>query len=133
MRKFTSHQIKKLTWLESHLTIGANHLTFSDLPPAHTLMRVLHLGQWGRGKSETELIFRQFESMPPFRTAPRWLSPTITASQSTFIYYFFSPNCSTPAELCNINLFTFPTLPPTLGYFSRMNKPNYLTSAFKSR
>lgn len=41
---------KKLTWLESHLTIGANHLTFADLPPTHTLMRVLHLGQWGRGE-----------------------------------------------------------------------------------
>lgn len=34
-------------------------------------------------------------------------------SLSKHIYlFFFPPNCSTPTELCNIDLFTFPTLSP---------------------
>lgn len=128
MRKFTSHKIKKLTWLESHLTIGANHLTLSDLPPAQTLMRVLHLGQWGRGEPEKGLVCRQFESMPPFRSVLQWLSRTITALKVPDLYFFFQ-KCSTPTELCNTDLVTLPTLPPR--YFNRVNEHNYLSSAFK--
>lgn len=110
---YFSQDKKKLTWLESHLTIGANHLTFSDLPPAHTLMRVLHSGQRGRGEMRDRTHFRAISLYAPVQNCSAMaVADNYSLSKHIYLFIFSPTNCSTPTELCNIDLFTFPTLPP---------------------
>lgn len=83
-------QDKKLTWLESHLTIGANHLTFSDLPPTHTLMRVLHLGQWGRGEMRDRTHFQAIWVYAPVQNCSAMaVSDNYSLSKHIYLLIFF--------------------------------------------
>lgn len=95
---YFSQDKKKLTWLESHLTIGANHLTFSDLPPAHTLMRVLHSGQRGRGEMRDKTHFRAISLYAPVQNCSA-MAVADNYSLSKHIYLFiFSPHQTAPLQ-----------------------------------
>lgn len=50
------------------------------------------------GKRARDLILRQFESVPRFRSVPQWLSQTITALGASDLFNFFPQNRSTPRE-----------------------------------
>lgn len=134
---YFSQDKKKLTWLESHLTIGANHLTFSDLPPAHTLMRVLHSGQRGRGEMRDKTHFRAISLYAPVQNCSAMaVADNYSLSKHIYLFIYFSPHKLLHSNrIVQYRPIYLPNPSPShsSGHFSRMNKPNYLTWAFKSR